>query len=619
MRKLVLVVCAATVELGCAQGKSLTDPTDTGLSAGSQTIVVTLTPASVVGTVGSSVTVLAGIKDAQGNVVTGQNVAWSSMDTAVATVSSAGVLHLLKKGSTQLVASTAGDTATAPVTVDSSGATGTVAAVTITPASATLAVGGATTLTATVLNGVGAAMSGQTVTWSTSKSTVATVKAGTAATAVVTAAAVGSAVITATTGGKTFTATVTVSKSASGAGAQAAQSDAFVNSIGVNGHLDATGEAYGTLFSTAVLQLIQAAGIRHWRDGLWYNMASTVASNMNALGAAGCKLDDIMLGANITGTDWGGASSAAAFVKGVVSLGNPAYVEAWEGYNEPNANGESAAQTLTGQSALYAAVKSYNSGMLVYGPALSQGLGLSEMVSFISGMSGIASYMDHPSAHPYAAAGGLPASNFASNISQLVTEAPGDAPIFTEMGYYTMPGDGKGIDQVTQAKYALRSYLEAWNAGAARAYIYEWVDDGSSSSNSEDNYGLVLSNGTPKPSYTALKNLIALTTDPGSSFTPGTLAFTLSSVPSSVHHALFEKRNGTFVLVIWNEVLSYNTSSAADITNAPVSATLTLGSAASEVQQYIPTSGSGVQQTWSGVTSVSLSITDSPMVLEITP
>src|SRR5690606_17372104 len=80
-----------------------------------------------------------------------------------------------------------------------------VATVSLSPTSATLDIGTMATLTATPRDADGNAMTGKTVTWSSSAPAVATVSAG-----VVTAVSEGQANITASSDGKSATAIITV-------------------------------------------------------------------------------------------------------------------------------------------------------------------------------------------------------------------------------------------------------------------------------------------------------------------------------------------------------------------------------------------------------------------------
>lgn len=167
---------------------------------------VTVTPGSAALTVGQSASLSATAIDANGNVLSGRPVAWSSANTSVATVSSLGLVTATGAGSTTISASVEGKSGAAQVVVTAPLQPTPVASVTVSPATVSLAVGATATLSATVRDASGGTLSGRTVTWSTSASQVATVSSN----GVVTAVAAGTATITATSEGKSGTAIITV-------------------------------------------------------------------------------------------------------------------------------------------------------------------------------------------------------------------------------------------------------------------------------------------------------------------------------------------------------------------------------------------------------------------------
>ena len=143
---------------------------------------------------------------------TNKKVTWSSNAPGVATVDSSGKVTAVTPGTATITVTTAdgGKTATCVVTVTA--ATVPVTGVTLNKTSTSLYVGDTETLTATVQP---SDASNQTVTWSTSDASVATVENG-----VVRATGRGTATITVTTvdGGFTATCTVTVSRYSTGGG-----------------------------------------------------------------------------------------------------------------------------------------------------------------------------------------------------------------------------------------------------------------------------------------------------------------------------------------------------------------------------------------------------------------
>jgi len=167
---------------------------------------VTVTPGSASIAVGATVTLQATVKDAQGNVMSGQSVAWSTSNAAAATVSASGVVTGVGAGATTMTATCAGQLGTSSVTVTSAPPPPVVATVTVAPSTPSIVVGATVALSATVKDAQGNVMTGQTITWSTSNAAAATVNSN----GVVTGVVAGSATITATCSGKTGSSAVTV-------------------------------------------------------------------------------------------------------------------------------------------------------------------------------------------------------------------------------------------------------------------------------------------------------------------------------------------------------------------------------------------------------------------------
>jgi uncharacterized protein YjdB len=180
------------------------------VTAGSSVIVgsVTVTPGTAAGAVGDAAQFSAEVKDATGNVMTGQSVTWRSTNSAVISVTTSGYATAVGGGTAAIVATTGGKSGQATITVTGATqppATG-VASVTITPGSTSGAIGAIAQLSAAVKDANGNALSGQAVTWSSSAPSLVSVTG----TGLVTALLAGNVTITATSGGKSGTATVSV-------------------------------------------------------------------------------------------------------------------------------------------------------------------------------------------------------------------------------------------------------------------------------------------------------------------------------------------------------------------------------------------------------------------------
>ena len=178
-----------------------------GGSIGAQVPVATVTvsPATASVAVGGTQQLTAQLKDANANLLTGRTVTWSSGNTAVATVSSTGLVTAVAAGGPVTITATSETkTGTSQITV----AVVPVATVTVSPASSSVFVGGRQQLTATTNDANGSVLTGRTVTWSSSNTAVATVDGSGLVTGV---AAGGSVTVTATSETKTGTSSITVS------------------------------------------------------------------------------------------------------------------------------------------------------------------------------------------------------------------------------------------------------------------------------------------------------------------------------------------------------------------------------------------------------------------------
>jgi uncharacterized protein YjdB len=169
---------------------------------------VSVSPAALGLTVGTTQQLAATVLDASGNVLTGQAIAWATSNGAVVTVSVNGVATAVAAGSANITATVSGKTGAASVTVSSPPPPppAQVASITVSPVATSILVGAAQQLTATAKDASGNVMAGQTIGWSTSDASVASVNAN----GVVTGLGAGSVTITASSAGKTGTSSVTV-------------------------------------------------------------------------------------------------------------------------------------------------------------------------------------------------------------------------------------------------------------------------------------------------------------------------------------------------------------------------------------------------------------------------
>lgn len=152
--------------------------------------------------IGDRRSLTATVRNTAGVVLSGRPIAWSSVNPAVATVSTAGLVTAVGAGTTTILAESGGRVAEATVVVIHRAAS-----VTVAPASLRVPRGRTEVLIPTIRNAAGALLTERrSVTWSSSAPTIATVSAD----GTVTGVANGSASITATVEGISGTATITV-------------------------------------------------------------------------------------------------------------------------------------------------------------------------------------------------------------------------------------------------------------------------------------------------------------------------------------------------------------------------------------------------------------------------
>lgn len=152
--------------------------------------------------VGETFQLVAETLDGGGAVLPNRPVAWTTSDATVASVTASGAVTALAPGAAIITAASEGRSAVATITVSQVP----VVSVAVTPATATLVVGQTTQLAAQLKDEAGSVLSGRVVTWSTNRSTVATVSSE----GLVTAVGSGTATITATSEGRSATASISV-------------------------------------------------------------------------------------------------------------------------------------------------------------------------------------------------------------------------------------------------------------------------------------------------------------------------------------------------------------------------------------------------------------------------
>ncbi len=391
------------------------------------------------------------------------------------------------------------------------------------------------------------------------------------------------------------------------AGEQAKSADSFVDSFGVNTHLNYTDTAYGQ-YDSLIKPKLQELGVRHIRDG---GTSPTFINQLKDLAGVGIRSDLIFLDP---------PSVALQTVKNASGA-----VDAVEGPNETDLdqnhfsyNGQPFPEgTRAYQNDLYAIMKGdpQTKDLPVILPSMGWGKNAERMGYLDAG--------DIGNMHSYPGTGLSPTDAIDWWFLPYGRTIAGDTkPLWsTETGYYTMVDGNRGVTESVTGKFMPRLWLEQFNRGVQRVYQYEFIDESPDPQNtdSERHYGLLHNDGTAKPSYTAIKNMLHLLADPGTSFTPGSLDYTLNGDGdmSTIHHTLLQKRDGTFDLILWQDFMSWDTTNRKDISTPDRTVTLTLNTPITGAKTYLPLNSADVINTYDHPTNITLAVPDHPLIVEL--
>jgi len=287
---------------------------------------------------------------------------------------------------------------------------------------------------------------------------------------------------------------------------------------------------------------------------------------------------------------------------------------------------------------MYAHAKQIAPSITVLSPTVTSADG-AHAVGDVSAMS------DAGTLHPYPD-GDIPTAHLGRMQSDFAGINAAKKPWWvTETGYHTSPNATEslyqpGVSDIAQSKYVPRLYLDYFAAGIPYTSVYELIDEHDDKTNAEANYGLMYYDGEPKKAYGALKNLLGLLSDRGAPFTPSSLDYTLTGATSTIRQSLFQKRDGRFYLVLWNDVPVYRPKAVSgwegrvrkywervagvdkdvrDVFNSPVPVTLTLARKARTVTLYAPLRGAVPISVDSAKSTLLVPVPDNPVVVEITP
>ena len=299
-----------------------------------------------------------------------------------------------------------------------------------------------------------------------------------------------------------------------------------------------------------------------------------------------------------------------------------------EGLNEPFNFSEGTAQDfIDHQTALWNTVQ--NDSELKDFPVLAPSLAQPDRYARLGNMSGIS---DLGNLHSYPTTALPPEGGRLEDwINAADPSHPGQPMWTTEAGYHDNTNIARqpGVPSLVEAKYLPRMFMHYFlNERVDRIFHYRLLENKTGST--QKWWGIVNDNATlsPKPAFTAWKNMAAILDDRDVSFTPGNLDYSYrSSLPADIGELLLQKGDGRYYLILWQKKDNWDAPN--ENTFSDVTVTLDLGTSISQAKTYLPSfdsgnwpyegNGTSPTNTYSNPTSLSLSIPDHILIVELTP
>lgn len=393
---------------------------------------------------------------------------------------------------------------------------------------------------------------------------------------------------------------------------QAHATERFIDSMGVNVHMEYTNTPYGNY--GLINERLRELGMRHIRDEI-NNPTDSFVDELNAIGTLGYKLCGLIEGGN----DYPpvGETLEASKVVPMIEHLLPT-IDAIEGPNEPDDSSTPPFQygidrllypagAINESEALWSIVK--HNPFLRHLPVLAMSEGTPQDFAQLASIT--------PPPIDYATYGNLHAyqNGFFADWGLTHLYIPtarllsGRKPLWTtEMGYHNnthflTDGEQQGVSERASAIYLPIAFLSGFNKGVLRTFSYELIDEAANFSDrsGEGHYGLLDYYGNPKPAFTALQNLIRIIREPHAEhFDPRSLTITFEDAPTTMDYTLLQKSNGDYYLAIWNDVMVYqiaNSKKAAHDTYPPRVPVTIKFSGPHNFTVYAPNDPSGVDPT----------------------
>lgn len=324
------------------------------------------------------------------------------------------------------------------------------------------------------------------------------------------------------------------------------------DSVGLNLDTWSRSGAYTPERWPRLREAVRQLGVRSARVDVHLVSGDWGTQRQIQLGQDGVRLD-VQLG------DAFGRYSAGPFdaVYDVFQRSLLPYAEAVEGTNEPDLAGDPqwAIPALAHQRALVAALAATPGAerLAVYAPSTAR----PNNQQWYGDLTGLA---DYANAHAYS---GGRVGSFGLDLFNPPAAArlPGGPLVVTEAGWQTEPTgvfSQPGVSEAVAARYLPKLILEAARRGIPRTYLFDLVDrfEDPKLEKIQAHFGLLRTDGSPKPAFGAVARLMAELRDPRGDAKGSSAALAVrprGQLPADLRMVALRSSDQSVVLALWRE------------------------------------------------------------------
>jgi hypothetical protein len=346
---------------------------------------------------------------------------------------------------------------------------------------------------------------------------------------------------------------------------------AFRDSIGVQTHIVYFNTAYGNW--PRVVAKLQELGVRHLRDGVygnptaqWRDWNERYYSAVELAASHGMRFDFGM----------GHPGNKAGSLKQLIDIVGGRLRSATEALEAPNefdhfVGGPRWPSVLRDYDRdLYREANARPSlrSLPILGPSLVAADGPQRLGNQHR-------WLDVGNIHPYTGATSPTPGHVRSELARM-TALSGSKPVWaTEAGYHNaLHATTSGQPPASEAAasvYLLRTFLEHFEGGIARTYAYELVDElpDPGLRDTEQHFGLLRNDFSPKPAFTALRNLLAVVGTNERAPHLRRLRLKVSAAAGDVRQLVLQKSDGTYLVALWRLASVWNRDRRRPLSVAP--------------------------------------------------